>query len=245
MTTTVKTRPDTLIKLFQDYDCVQEHVNQLYEMLSYLHDEKRNGIILHLRESIQGNVFNRPFQYIAIRKIDNVEILPKNLKNDGDPMSDFFITLNHIKSKRKRMSDNERKACKDIKDRNRYIIVAFKVLDDDKTSVLDSSWKCWTGAKEIVTKISSVYDINSVACFKGVNLVPDIFKYFVLIKLKMSANQNDTKLLDFMQKFRMKRMSGYAAVYTKYEIRDIKNLLDLKLDELEDRPKENEKNNVY
>ena len=60
----------------------------------------------------------------------------------------------------------------------------------------------------------------------------------------MSVNQNDTKLLDFMQKFRMKRMSGYAAVYTKYEITDIKKLLDLKLDELEDRPKQNEKNNI-
>ena len=237
MTLQEKTRPDTMIKLFQDYDCVQEHVNQLNEMLKYLHDKKRNGIILHLRESIQGNVFNRPFQFIAIRQIDKFEHLPKNLKNDGDPMSDFFITLNRIDQKPHRAENAMRKQDKDIDNKNRYIIVAFKVLDDDKTSVLDHSWKDWTGAKEIVAKISSVYDITSVACFKGVNIVPDIFKYFVLIKVNLYAGQNDTKLLDFMQKFRMKRMSGYAAVYTEYKITDINNILHSKQDEVEDSPK--------
>ena len=239
MTVPEKTRPDTLIKLFQDYDCGKEYVNQLNEMLSYLQDEKRNGIILHLRESIQGNVFNRPFQYIAIRRIDKIERLPKNLKNDGDPMSDFFVTLNDMKSKRNGQNDTDKKEFKNMRSNNRYIIVAFKVLDDDKTSVLDNSWGYWTGAKEIISKISSVYDIHRVACFKGVNLVPDIFKYFVLIKLKLGVDQNDTKLLDFMQKFRMKRMSGYAAVYTKYEATDVKKLLNLKLDELADGPNKN------
>ena len=237
MTLQEKTRPDTMIKLFQDYDCVQEHVNQLNEMLKYLHDKKRNGIILHLRESIQGNVFNRPFQFIAIRQIDKFEHLPKNLKNDGDPMSDFFITLNRIDQKQHRAENAMKKQEKDVNNKNRYIIVAFKVLDDDKTSILDHSWKDWTGAKEIVAKISSVYNITSVACFKGVNLVPDIFKYFVLIKVNLIIGQNDTKLLDFMQKFRMKRMAGYAAVYTEYKITDIKNILHSKQDEVEDSPK--------
>ena len=203
-------------------------------MLKYLDYKKRSGIILHLMESIQGNVFNRPFQYIAIREIDKFESLPKNLKNDGDPMSDFFVTLSKIHSKRDNEENEESGEKNDMYAQNRYIIIAFKVLDDDKTSVLDHSWKSWTGAKAFATKLPKIYEITDVACFKGVNLVPDIFKYFVLIKVQMKLDQNDTMLLDFMQKFRMKKMSGYAAVYTEYNINEIKSLLDLKLEELED-----------
>ena len=95
-----KLEADTVIKLFEDYSCPKEHETQLKEMLQFLHATKGRGIVLHLRENIQGNVFNRPFQYINIREIEGYETLPENLKNDGDPMSDFFVTLRKLKSRR-------------------------------------------------------------------------------------------------------------------------------------------------
>ena len=104
--------------------------------------------------------------------------------------------------------------------------MAFKVLDDDKTSKLDQSWKEWTGASELLAKLSPVYEILGVSCYKGVNVIPDIFKYFVLIEVNMDVHKNDTYLMDCMQKFRIRRMSGYAALYTMFNAKDIREILE-------------------
>ena len=65
--------------------CVQ------YNVLKELKSAK--GIVLQLRENIRGNVFNRPFPFIIIRRIPATEKLPENLKFDGDPLSDYFVTV--------------------------------------------------------------------------------------------------------------------------------------------------------
>ena len=229
---------DTVIKLFEDYSCPKEHESQLKEMLQFLHETQNQGMVLHLRENIQGNVFNRPFQYINIREITEYEKLPENLKNDGDPMSDFFVTLRKLKSKRNGQTSAQ--LLQDVynTDANRFqkrvIILAFKVLDDDKTTVLDKTWKYWTGACDLLMKVSPKYEVSGVSCYKGVNLVPDIFKYFVLIEINMRRDQSDTLLMDCMQKFRIRRMSGYAALYTMYNAKDIKKILEYNESEIEE-----------
>ena len=57
-----KLKVDTVIKLFEQNDCPDVHKNQLDEMLQFLEQTKGHGVVLHLRENIQGNVFNKPFQ---------------------------------------------------------------------------------------------------------------------------------------------------------------------------------------
>lgn len=83
----------------------------------------------------------------------------------------------------------------------RCIILAFKVLDDDKTVKLDESWMDWTGASEILPQLSPVYKIAGVSCYKGVNVIPDIFRYFVLSEVTTNLRQNDTYLMDCLQSF--------------------------------------------
>ena len=239
MSSTQKLEADTVIKLFEDYSSPQEHEDQLKEMLHFLQETKGHGVVLHLRENIQGNVFNRPFHYINIREIEDYAKLPQNLKNDGDPMSDFFVTLKKLKSRHPKNSQLIQNVYEDKDEeaarlQTRYIILAFKVLDDDKTSVLDLTWKDWTGACELLMRVSPVYKISGVSCFKGVNVVPDIFKYFVLVEVNMGMRQTDTYLMDCMQKFRIRRMSGYAALYTMYNVKDIENILELNQKEVEE-----------
>ena len=50
----------------------------------------------------------------------------------------------------------------------------------------------------------------------------------------MDAHQNDTHLMDCMQKFRIRRMSGYAALYTMYNIKDIKKILEYNENEVKE-----------
>ena len=77
------------------------------------------------------------------RKVSSSEKLPKNLKDDGDPLSDFFVTL-----KTHRCS-NGGSSGGSGRNRSGYAILAFKVLDDDRTHLSDQTWSQWSGEKII------------------------------------------------------------------------------------------------
>ena len=65
-------------------------------------------MVFRLRENIQGNVFNQPYQYMMIRSIIPEDTLPSNLKNDGDPMSDFFCTLRKVQTRSSQLEARRR-----------------------------------------------------------------------------------------------------------------------------------------
>ena len=63
-----------------------------------------------------------------------------------------------------------------------FIILAFKVTDDDSTALLDKTWSEWTGSAQLTKMLARKYEIRKVACYKGVNVCPDVFKYVALIE---------------------------------------------------------------
>ena len=228
-----KLTPDTVIKLFGNYSSSKEHENQLREMLQSLMGTSGLGVILGLAEDIQGDIYERTFPYIFIRKIEDTEKLLQDTKNDGDPMSDYFMTLVRIKSIRpiSRVSPVEQAAVHKVDEtmhQKRYIVLAFKVVDDDRTSILDQTWSDWTGTEELLGGLSLMYNVTGVSCFKGVNVVPDIFKYFVFIEIDdvKTDEKGRCYLMDCIQKFRIYRMTGYTALYTIYNSADINKMLD-------------------
>ena len=83
----------------------------------------------------------------------------------------------------------------------------------------------WTGTRELLSSLSHVYNITEVSCFKGVNVIPDLFKYLVLIQFdkteRMETKDEDVYLLHLIQTFRINRMFGYCAIYNTYDITDI------------------------
>ncbi len=85
-----------------------------------------------------------------------------------------------------------------------------------------------SGTDQLLTSLTEQYDIRKVACYKGVNIVPDVFKYIVLIEfvIDVEAGQSDLYALDCMQKFRIRRMSGYAACYTDFHSADIDRAME-------------------
>lgn len=212
-------------------------------------------LVLRLREDIEGNVFNQPYQYMMIRNIIPEDTLPSNLKNDGDPMSDFFCTLHKVETRNEFCGDDiiltidteggggavnearlgfDSRQSDDIDSRTRAIIMAFKVLDDDKTFMFDETWKIWTGTSELLTKLLKTYSVIGVTCFKGVNVIPDIFKYIVVIQFLLEEGQDDTFAMDCIQKFRIRRMTGYTAVYSVVNQNSIQRFLDDVEEELDD-----------
>ena len=223
--------PDTVIKLYEDHKNKNEHRSQLEE-LQTINETKPDGYLLHLRESLQGNIFNRPFQYILLRHLqDREKHSSQNVTDDDDPMSDYFVTLEktqcHLKSKVNPLQEDETVVA--MFEEKRYVILAYKVVDNNNESKLERNWRQWTGTTELLKGLAITYKILSVWCLKGVNVTPDIFKYVVIIELSIDKlnNQGDNYALDFLQKFRIKRMSGYVALYTPFTSDDIRTNLKL------------------
>ena len=90
----------------------------------------------------------------------------------------------------------------------------------------DKTWPEWSGATQLTGSLSKYYDVRKVACYKGINVVPDVFKYVVLIELCIEIGDTDTFARDCMQRFRINRMSGYAAMYQDYHTKDIEQAID-------------------
>ena len=229
--------PDTVIKLFENpYSSESEQrANQLKELLQFITNTKNHVNVLKLGECIRGDIYDITYPYIMIRKVDEIEKTLQNNKDDGDPMSDYFFTLWSIKSVVPEKLDCH--TFKNGSDRvksnmnKRCIVLAFKVLDDDRTTKLDQTWKDWTGTRELLSALSPAYDITEVSCFKGVNVIPDVFKYLVLVQLdkteRMDKKDEEYYLPNLIQTFRINRMFGYCAIYYKYDLTDIMNDFDL------------------
>lgn len=204
------------------------HHQEQHQLQQHQHQQPR--LVLHLRENIEGNVFNRPYQYITIRSIKSGEDLPVNLKNDGDPMSDFFVTLREVRCRIPAAIPREFDEEEDIRLLKRFVVLAYKVLDDDRTASLDETWRSWTGASELLLQLNRAsYRINGVRFLKGVNVIPDVFKYFVIIELNIEPRicDDDTYIMDCLQRFRLRRMSGYTALYNAFNAKDIQTILDI------------------
>ena len=221
MTERNTSKPDTLVKFFRhEFKNKEEEVN--FELIhsdeAQKNSETHSGCLLHLRESLQGNIFNRSFQYIWLRNIFVEEKNEMKSKTKGcrDAEKDYFVTLEKRECLTKFIDNSWQNNRLDSE--KRYVILAYKTLDelDEKHCFsLERSWKDWTGTNNLVNELAKMYKISQVCFLKGLSNVPGSFRYVVLIELLMNfeLNQSDNYALACLQKFRIKRMSGYVALY--------------------------------
>ena len=139
-----KQRPELVIKVFPKNYVTQKTVKKVLQEL-----KKVNALILILRESTAP--YRCPYPYMYLRRIGSSEKLPKSLKYDGDPLSDYFVTLKTYRcSTTEAGSGNNSSTGSSRKNRSGYVILAFKALDDDRTHISDKVWciKNWTKFKD-------------------------------------------------------------------------------------------------
>ena len=214
-----KKRPYTVVTFFED--CA--YGNKLYHQFTARQNVSKKHCtkecLLMVRENLQGNIFNRPFKYILLKKCDEEETKPTLDSNpDKRPIQDYFVTQEKIVS---RLPHNKEPVCSTEMEtyvgteERRYVILAYKTLEDNSNLGLETSWKQWTGATELVAGLSTMYKISNVQFLKGLSITPCAFQYIVVVEIFMDQKlkQTDNYALDFLQKFRIKRMSGYLALY--------------------------------
>ena len=143
-------RPEAVIKVYpKDY-----YEPQKTKILQFL--IKTNALVLQLQENVSGSVYRTPYPFITFKRISNSDKLPKNLKTDGDPLSDYFVTLKSLK-----MGE------KSGKQKSGFVILAYKVTDDDRTIFYDQTWETWSGTAGLSSKLATEYEIRKIVCFKG------------------------------------------------------------------------------
>ena len=211
--------PDTIVEFFQhEYENNREGLNSEFKENS---DDIKNcgthsGCLLHLRESLQGNIFNRSFQYIWLRNIFTEDKKENEFKamSCGNLRKDYFVTLEKRECLMK-FIDNSWQKNNRLDDEKRFVILAYKTLDERHCLTLERNWKDWTGTSKLVNELSKMYQIAKIWFLKAASNVHGSFRYIVFIELMMNnkQNQSDNYALDCLQKFRIKRMSGYVALY--------------------------------
>lgn len=99
--------------------------------------------------------------------------------------------------------------------RTAYIVAGFKVLDETFRDVMENSWKDWTGARAIYINLAHEFGLHRFSLYRRSQPMTDFstFSYVLLIECRTVTPDNALRLLDFVQRFRSNRMSGYLSVY--------------------------------
>nr|XP_037272109.1 uncharacterized protein LOC119164108 [Rhipicephalus microplus] len=99
--------------------------------------------------------------------------------------------------------------------RTAYIVAGFKVLEATFRDVMENSWKDWTGARAIYINLAQEFGLHRFSLYRRSQPTSDFstFSYVLLIECRTVTADNALRLLDFVQRFRSSRMSGYLSVY--------------------------------
>ncbi|XP_014253897.1 uncharacterized protein LOC106669125 isoform X2 [Cimex lectularius] len=106
-----------------------------------------------------------------------------------------------------------------------YILLGFKSIDKNFSQVMVDSWKDWTGARYIYMYLPDELGLTRITFYT--REAPDslnMFMYVVLVECRnISTRERQMRLLDFAQRMRVERMSGYISVYGITPMNDVSN----------------------
>ncbi|KAK6635707.1 hypothetical protein RUM43_007390 [Polyplax serrata] len=105
-----------------------------------------------------------------------------------------------------------------------YILLGFKSLDRKFSQVMLDTWKDWTGARYIYMYLPDDLGLRRISLYYRQQ--PDdlnLFTYLVLVECHGITNGDKmVQLLDFAQRMRLERLTGYVSVYVgeKFQMAD-------------------------
>ncbi|CAG2100290.1 unnamed protein product [Medioppia subpectinata] len=95
------------------------------------------------------------------------------------------------------------------------IFVGFKTVDKTFNTLLEENWKDWTGARNLYLNLSSDFGLLKICLMRGIDVNNlDAFMYILIAYCTHINDKNRILLLDFVDRFRLQRLSCYLTVYT-------------------------------
>ncbi|XP_064487792.1 uncharacterized protein LOC135399983 isoform X2 [Ornithodoros turicata] len=101
-----------------------------------------------------------------------------------------------------------------------YIMAGFKVIDTTFQDVMEDSWKDWTGARSLYINLADDFGLHRFSLYRRMRPANDFttFKYILLVECRTVTPRNSLRLLDFVSRFRVQRMTGYLSVYNAQKL---------------------------
>ncbi|XP_063231298.1 uncharacterized protein LOC134535881 isoform X2 [Bacillus rossius redtenbacheri] len=97
-----------------------------------------------------------------------------------------------------------------------YIVMGFKSAEKGFNQVMLDTWKDWTGARHVYMYLPDELGLSRISLFHRES--PDdvsLFKYIVLVECRnVVTSHQQMMLLDFVQRLRVERVTGYLSVYS-------------------------------
>lgn len=97
-----------------------------------------------------------------------------------------------------------------------YIFAGFKIMDSTFQDVMEDTWKDWTGARSLYINLADDFGLHRFSLYRRVCPTTDFatFMYILLVECRTVTHRNSLRLLDFVSRFRVQRMTGYLSVYS-------------------------------
>ncbi|CAM1318493.1 Uncharacterised protein g6945 [Pycnogonum litorale] len=94
------------------------------------------------------------------------------------------------------------------------IFLGFKRLETYFNEVLEDSWADWTGSRFIYLNMNDDFGLENLRFFRKLSPKDiNLFMYVVIAECSNVTKRNSLRLLDFVQRFRVDKMTGYLSAY--------------------------------
>ncbi|XP_073996970.1 uncharacterized protein isoform X2 [Rhodnius prolixus] len=182
---------------------------QHQQLKSLLRNHLQDGLLLDARE--KGVMF--PLVHFT----EDRNSLKKRLSDEYLLENDFLLHQGVYREVRNICPEGDIQNLENILPQHvGYILLGFKSIDRNFSQVMVDSWKDWTGARYIYMYLPDELGLARISFYT--REAPDslnMFMYVVLVECRtVNTRERQMKLLDFAQRMRVERMSGYISVYS-------------------------------
>ncbi|XP_075222119.1 uncharacterized protein LOC142324896 isoform X2 [Lycorma delicatula] len=188
------------------------------EKISYkeLHNLLRTALKSHLQHGLLLDTREKGVMYPVVHFSDDRESLKKCLSGEHSLGDDFVLQQGVYREVRSIRPEGQHQNGHLLQPEHiGYILLGFKSLDKNFSQVMVDSWKDWTGARHIYMYLPDELGLARISFYH--REAPDslnMFMYLVLVECHCITNrERQIRLLDFAQRMRVERMSGYISVY--------------------------------
>lgn len=152
------------------------------------------------------------------------EPLPSSLKNlDGfSPLCNIYLIVSGVYRELKRVIPPDawiHSHEPSSPPAKTWLFIGYKSLEKTLDPTLLTTWKEWTGARHIYLNLRHDFDIQRISFYSRVSPLDniDLFMYLVIMEIGNVNERNVMWLLDFIQRIRVQRISGFLTLYSQVE----------------------------
>uniref|UniRef100_A0A1B6D5Y4 DUF7153 domain-containing protein n=1 Tax=Clastoptera arizonana TaxID=38151 RepID=A0A1B6D5Y4_9HEMI len=176
----------------------------------------KTALCSHLKNGFFLNTKEKGVMYPVIHFTDDRESLKKQLTDELNLENEYVLHQGVYREVRSIRPENITKNGNVVQPQHiGYIVLGFKSLDKNFNQVMVDSWKDWTGARYIYMYLPDELGLTRISFYH--REAPDslnMFMYIVLVECQgIVTKEHQLRLLDFAQRIRVERMSGFVSVY--------------------------------